>query len=188
MYDMRDEPLVHRLLVASDKLVDVVAKKQLGNREVALATYLNELAVMLDTAKSKGGDARDVGINRLSWKAAAQAIHDRLGGYGVVDPTALDQKIDVCTTSLASSEEQAGTSGLDRPMADAHCNRRSSLNQQALTMTISWTLSAQLLQRSPIIVICFRAMMKQLKMMTDDHAENVHAAMSVRAKKVSRVS
>ena len=111
MYDMRDESLVHRLLVASDKLVDVVATKQLGNREVALATYLNELAVMLVTAKSKGGDAWDVGINRLRWKAAAQAIHDRLGRYGVVDPTALDQKIDVCKTSLASSEEQAGTSG-----------------------------------------------------------------------------
>ena len=73
---------------------------------------------MLDTAKTEGGDDWDVGPSKLNWKAAAQLVYDRLGGKDVLDPQALDKKVDAVRASLASYRWHVASFGVERPAAD----------------------------------------------------------------------
>jgi hypothetical protein len=186
--DMCDKSLVKELIGACDKLIDVVATKQLDMHEESLSTELHELETMLDSANTEDGDDWDVGLSKLHWKAAAQLTYARLDGKDVVDPKALDEKVAAVRARLASYKGHVASFGVERATADELSASVGNLCQQAIKMIISGALSALLLEKAPDKVVLFRGIRKQLKRLKDENIAGVHAGLVTQATKAASVS
>jgi hypothetical protein len=111
-----------------------------------------------------------------------------LDGKDVVDPKALDEKVDAARASLASHKGHVASFGVERAAADELSASVFNLSQQAITMIISGALSALSLEKTPDTVVLVRGIRKQLKRLKDEKIDRVHAGIVTQATRAASVS